>query len=256
MNDVKNLGLIAVGLVLLQACSPSVPASNAGPGFNDYAEYELERARRESALAGNGSTTFQAPVNVQSTPIGQTVPSTPIGQSVGVGSSDLAAAGIGQSALSAPLQAPMSATSTAPIGTVASAPVSNNTGISDEQDFDAVASRETIQSDAARRAQQAAMREQIMPTAVPTRTGQEGANIVEYALKAPNRKGQEWYSRSIFATEGKYQRNCAKYTSPDAAQRDFLGNGGPDRDRMGLDPDGDGFACGWDPAPFLVAAGR
>ena len=48
MNDVKTLGLIAAGLMLLQACSPQVPASNAGPGFNDYADYELERARRDA----------------------------------------------------------------------------------------------------------------------------------------------------------------------------------------------------------------
>jgi len=241
MNDVKTLGLIAAGLMLLQACSPQVPASNAGPGFNDYADYELERARREASLAGNGSTTFQAPVTVQSSAIGQ---------SSSIGSSDLAAAGIGQST------APMSSSNVAPIANTAPAAPQNNTSISDEQDFDAVASRETIESDAARRAQQASMREQIMPTALPTRSGHEGANIVEYALKAPNRKGQEWYSRSVFATQAKYQRNCAKYTSPDAAQRDFLDSGGPDRDRKGLDPDGDGFACGWDPAPFLVAAGR
>ena len=26
-----------------------------------------------------------------------------------------------------------------------------------------------------------------------------------------------------------------------------------ERDRMGLDPDGDGFACAWDPAPFRLA---
>jgi hypothetical protein len=34
-----------------------------------------------------------------------------------------------------------------------------------------------------------------------------------------------------------------------------LARGGPDKDPRGLDPDGDGFACGWDPAPFLLAEG-
>ena len=29
--------------------------------------------------------------------------------------------------------------------------------------------------------------------------------------------------------------------------------GGPERDPRGLDPDGDGFACDWDPAPFRAA---
>ncbi|NDH39999.1 MAG: hypothetical protein EBY45_06195 [Gammaproteobacteria bacterium] len=30
----------------------------------------------------------------------------------------------------------------------------------------------------------------------------------------------------------------------------------PERDPMGLDPDGDGFACGWDPEPFRLAFGQ
>ena len=32
----------------------------------------------------------------------------------------------------------------------------------------------------------------------------------------------------------------------------FLEAGGPKRDRKGLDPDGDGFACAWDPRPFRL----
>ena len=45
---------------------------------------------------------------------------------------------------------------------------------------------------------------------------------------------------------------CARYGSPDLAQQAFLAAGGPDRDRRGLDPDGDGFACAWDPRPFRL----
>ncbi len=80
-----------------------------------------------------------------------------------------------------------------------------------------------------------------------------GPNIVAYALSAPNQVGQEWYSRFAFAGQGRMQRNCADYRSADEAQRDFLARGGPERDARGLDPDGDGFACGWDPAPFRAA---
>jgi hypothetical protein len=80
-----------------------------------------------------------------------------------------------------------------------------------------------------------------------------GPNIVAYALSAPNQVGQEWYSRFAFAREGRMQRNCADYRSADEAQSDFLARGGPERDARGLDPDGDGFACGWDPAPFRAA---
>jgi hypothetical protein len=125
--------------------------------------------------------------------------------------------------------------------------------LSDEQNFDAVAGRETIESDAERRAAQAAVRQQVAPTAVPERPRDVGPDIVEYALSAPNVRGQEWYSRSILSGEGRFRRNCAGYATPDDAQRDFLARGGPDLDRRGIDPDGDGFACGWDPAPFIQA---
>lgn len=234
----KMLGIAVIGMVVLQACTPPVPASNAGPGFNSAADFAMERARRDTALAASGSTTFGSPAPVQTGAIGAT---------------DLAAAGIGQTA---PIGAPMSAIS--PSASVAAAPVraSNNGAISDEQEFSAVSGRESIESDAQRRAALAAAREQIQPTALPTRPANTGPNIVEYALNAPNQMGQEWYARSIFGTQGRFQRNCVKYMSPDAAQRDFLAIGGPDRDRKGLDPDGDGFACGWDPAPFFLAAGR
>ena len=46
------------------------------------------------------------------------------------------------------------------------------------------------------------------------------------------------YARSV--TPGD---KCAAYPSQAAAQRDFADKGGPQRDPLGLDPDGDGRAC-------------
>ena len=43
---------------------------------------------------------------------------------------------------------------------------------------------------------------------------------------------------------------CRRFSNADEAQRAFLANGGPQTDRGGLDPDGDGFACSWDPTPY------
>jgi hypothetical protein len=203
-------------------------------GFNDYADFELERARREAALNGIG-------------PGGTRLPGGPTTQAIP--SSDLAAAGIGRSG-GLLVDAPLSAIN------AGGAPDVNNPNISDENNFDAVASRETIESDAQRRQQQAAAREVVQPTALPTRPASTGPNIVAYALSAPNAKGQEWYSRSLLSGQGRFQRNCSAYNNADAAQRDFLARGGPERDPRGIDPDGDGFACGWDPAPFKLAAGR
>ena len=43
---------------------------------------------------------------------------------------------------------------------------------------------------------------------------------------------------------------CSGYASAASAQTAFLNSGGPGTDRLGLDPDGDGYACGWNPAPY------
>ena len=260
--------LILLGVVgALAGCQAPVPDSGGGGGvgFSDYAQYELDRARREAALSGVPATTGTF---VGTAPIGSTgLPATP----GAIPTSDLAAAGIGTQSLGAPLTAtslavPGSAILTAPgqpdlnrtTGLQASpgnaAPVLlNNPGISDEQEFAAVSGRESIESDAQRRAQQAAAYEVIQPTAIPQRDGNAGPNIIEYALNAPNAKGQDYYSRFVWSGQGRFERNCASYASPDEAQRDFLTRGGPDRDPRGIDPDGDGFACGWDPAPFRLA---
>lgn len=46
--------------------------------------------------------------------------------------------------------------------------------------------------------------------------------------------------------------NCAAYRTAIAAQRAFVAEGGPERDRLGLDPDGDGYACSFRPAPVSL----
>ena len=236
--------LVAAALLGLAACAQTVvPPSQRGIGFDDA----TERAIREAQLTSPAQVIPQAQVNSipgsSPIPIGQTQPQ-------GVQSSDLAAAGIGQQNLGEdPLRRQgVDASPSNPAPQLA-----GSTGLSDEQNFDAVSSRESIESDAQRRAAQAAVRQQIEPTALPDRPANVGPNIVEYALNAPNVKGQEWYSRSLLTTQSRFQRNCAEYPTDDDAQRDFLARGGPESDRRGLDPDGDGFACGWDPAPFIAA---
>lgn len=249
----SGLTFVAVAAVVLGACAPTVPAEQ-GVGFDEFSQFELDRARREAALRGQ-PTTIVPPPQVTGVP----------GAATGVSATDLARAGIGQAAPTAPATVPQTAGNLGsdPLRTqgIDASPTNaapalvgvNSGGLSDEQNFDAVSGRETIESDAQRRAAQAAAREQVQPTAVPERPANTGPNIVQYALGAPNVKGQEWYSRSLLSGQGRFQRNCAKYLTADDAQRDFLARGGPERDRLGIDPDGDGFACGWDPAPFVQA---
>ena len=126
----------------------------------------------------------------------------------------------------------------------------NNPGISSEQDFGSVSSRRSIEGDAARIQANRQQYQVIAPTALPSRQGGSQPNIVAYALETNHPKGTRVWRRSGLASQAKTQRNCASYASDDEAQIAFLSKGGPDRDRDALDPDGDGFACGWDPAPF------
>jgi hypothetical protein len=265
-TDFKRLGcdLVKIGsfsllaALALAACAvtpPAVPDSGRGVGFGDYADFELDRARREAQLVGQP---IGAPLTATRQPVAVT-PTTSAGANPNqaIPTSDLAAAGIGTNA--AVTTAPLSAVAPAPLGETAAerdSRLANNPEISDENSFDAVSGRETIASDAQRRAEQADALIVVEPVPLPETRADSGPNIVSYAINAPNQKGQEWYSRSILSGESRFSSNCASYGSPDAAQRDFLTRGGPERDPRGIDPDGDGFACGWDPAPFRAAAGN
>jgi hypothetical protein len=77
----------------------------------------------------------------------------------------------------------------------------------------------------------------------------EGANIVLFAKSTTHAVGERRYARPVTAALNRGAA-CRRFATADEAQRFFLANGGPERDPHGLDPDGDGFACGWDPEPF------
>lgn len=125
-------------------------------------------------------------------------------------------------------------------------------GLSDEQSFRAVTDRTSIEEDAARIAANRAQYVVIQPQDIPDRPDNSGPDIVKYALATTNPVGATLYDRPSFYLVN-INTACLKYTSPDFAQQAFLAAGGPTRDRKGLDPDGDGFACDWDPTPFRNA---
>ncbi|RME15351.1 MAG: hypothetical protein D6801_07615, partial [Alphaproteobacteria bacterium] len=93
----------------------------------------------------------------------------------------------------------------------------------------------------------------VDPATLPRRETGTGPSIIAYALATNNDPGQALYKRSTFAAKARFERNCAKFESDARAQEAFLDSGGPMEDRFGLDPDGDGFACHWDPRPFRAA---
>lgn len=234
-------------LLALAACAPEVPES--GVGFGDYSEYVRQR---EAQTARPVPVTPTAPVfstdrvgaaldsvDRPGAPL-SAVPPTPTGGPA-----------VGRIIGQAP--ATERPRGNAPAGIrEETGEIVGSARISDEQDFGAVSSRETIQSNAERIAQQRAQYQVVQPTALPQRTDAGGPNIVQYALSTQHSPGTKLYNRSrLFAKDPLIA--CARYTAPDIAQEAFLANGGPERDREGLDPDGDGFACGWDPRPFRTA---
>lgn len=255
---------LATLVALTAACAPSVPDSGAGAGvgFTDYNSYLRQR---EAALRS-----------------GTPAPTPPGGAIGGVASVVAPASGFSTDRIGASLDAaagvapatgaPLSGTTSFDPNLAASDPnrprgitpagireesgemagvAGNAAGISDEQDFQAVSQRETIESDAERIARNRSQYVQIEPTELPQRPSDTGPNIVAFALSTTHGVGQPQYRRSGIG--GNPERSCAKYPSADMAQQAFLERGGPDRDRLGVDPDGDGFACSWDPRPFRSA---
>ncbi|MBB97118.1 MAG: hypothetical protein CML68_21285 [Rhodobacteraceae bacterium] len=248
-------------LLGLAACAPSIPDSAAGVGFENTQPQPYttglgaplpppDAVSTETLPDQPFSVTPATPTpgSVQGASSGNVpgaIPSDP-GTSDDI-AADTAAALAAARANSGVLPVEASPTNAAP-------ETYTSTGISDENDFQAVASRESIASDAQRLAQQRSQFEVITPTAVPGRPGgSSDPNIVQYALSTNHARGTRMYTRSGINLASRAQRNCAKYSSADLAQTDFLARGGPDRDRLSLDPDGDGYACGWDPAPFRKA---
>lgn len=239
-------------VLLLAACQPEVPESGAGVGFQDYNSYIRNTYTPPPAAApapapaapAAGFDPAAASAAIDRASGTAPAPAAP----AAAAPSDPAALG------SLPADRPRGG---APAGIkeesgeVAGA-TGDHTGISDEQDFAAVASRETIESDAERIARNRAQYVVVQPKDLPQRPGDTGPNIVEFALATTHAPGTQMYSRSKLSMRDPNVA-CAKFASPDLAQQEFLAKGGPDKDRMGLDPDGDGFACGWDPRPFRTA---
>jgi len=237
--------LCALGLVALGACTATVPDSGAGVGFDDYDAYLEDKRARDAELSGGAVPAPDAVSSETLNSSGRTVSDSDAEAIAAEAEAALseADANSGENVVHASPDNPTPAT------------VNTSTGISDENDFEAVGEQRSIESDAVLIAQNRARYKVIEPEALPSRSGAQGPNIVAYALSSKHPVGTQVYSRMGFNKDAKFDRNCAKYASPDRAQEDFLSRGGPKKDRLGLDPDGDGYACGWNPAPFQKAVG-
>lgn len=213
----------------VSACAPQVPDSARGVGFDTPQAAQARDAALEGGEFGEpgaGAPLTALPLPPEGSPEAVAAETTRVLAETRVG--------------------------TPPLATTAA--VTNTIGISEENNFDAVAEQRSIEGDAARLEQNRAQYQVVTPQAVPERSGEEQPNIVAFALSTSHPVGTSVYARAGLNGAGRAARNCAGYPSPDLAQIDFLARGGPLRDWRGLDPDGDGYACSWDPSPFRKAA--
>ena len=241
MRKTLILTIAAVGLA---ACTPPIPDSgDAGVGFTDYGTY-LDRS----------STVAAPPVTTVVPPAGGTGFSA-AGAAAAIDRADGRSVPASGALIGTDPNDPNRPRGNAPAGIrVEGGEMQPKPGgISDEQDFNAVSQRETIESDKARIERNRATYTVDQPGALPQRQGDAGGGaIVAFALATTHAPGTAVYQRSSLRL-GNPQTACNRFASPDLAQEAFLANGGPERDRKSLDPDGDGFACAWDPRPFRTA---
>lgn len=239
---------IAAGIVV-SACQPSVPDSGRGVGFDGT--FEEQQRQRDAALA-QGSV--PAPASVSSAPLGTVNDGSP--EATAAETARVLAAtrpggasnGLGNDASSNSGSALVNASPSN-----AAPAVVGSTGISNENNFDVVAGQRSIDDDAARLASNRAQYQVVQPEALPER-GDAGPNIVAYAIQNKHARGTQIYTRVGLNKTRKFARACAEFSDSNQAQIAFLAAGGPTRDRQGMDPDGDGYACDWDPTPFRRAA--
>ena len=257
--------LAAAALLAVSACV-QVPNDVAeGVGFQHYETYQARRATlRGDALVP--PETVRPPSPVTSSPVLSDAPIvTPARQSAAPAAAPatdplaaIAASAIaeaeaeaGETAGAASTPSPVTTGAPTAPPPLPTAP-RGTPGMSDEQSFDAVAARETIESDAERLARMQAERVEIAPTTLPTRAG-DRPSIVAFALETTHSAGTRIYTRNPL-NRGRHAESCRAFRAPDLAQEWFLANGGPTRDRRALDPDGDGFACDWNPDIYRAAA--
>ena len=235
----------ACAVAALAACQPAAPEdSRFGVGFDQT--FDAQRANRDAALAAGNGVPAAPSVSAQPLPTSGSAADT-------AAQTTALLAQTSQSNDAEALAAAASNSGVAPVVASPSNPppavVDNATGISRENNFDAVSGQRSIESDAARLAANRAQYQVIQPQALPERTD-TGPNIVAYALATSHPVGTKVYRRSGFNAKNRFARSCSQYRHQDHAQTAFLAAGGPKRDRAGMDPDGDGYACRWDPSVF------
>lgn len=254
------LVLITVGLV--SACSSNAPYSNvidtagSGVGFSDYAQYmraqeELSRIRRAEAAAARAvprQAAGAAPVGFQPQGFGSAQTQMPQQAPIGEPVAAVPRQGQPQSQLAAQTPATQGFSTGQTVASIPATPPQAEQGVSTQsyqaQPFGTPTQNRVVRRDVV---------PQVRVTAAEAPAA-SGPNLFMYALSTQHNVGEERYSRRNPLRWRRWEAACAQYPHQDLAQEAFLAAGGPERDSNHMDPDGDGYACWWDPAPFRKAA--
>lgn len=102
----------------------------------------------------------------------------------------------------------------------------------------------------AQQRREAAQQQLVIVEPEPVPQQDTNANVVQFARETTHPVGTKRYNRPAFRDRIQSASVCRRFDNDDEAQRQFLANGGPSTDRFNLDPDGDGFACQFDPEKY------
>ncbi len=221
-------GRVMKKLFLGLACIAGLAACADGRGqvadpryrFSSDAPYDQYRAAREMALTGRGAVPQTVPrAHPYNAPTPAMIASpTAVQRMSGQGT----------------------ATATAAAGTV---PASGNGGY-----YDPATGKRLPSTPAARPATVAAA-----PAPAPQAQPSGSADaLTRYAQSQRHAVGTAVFPR-VGGSAADAAKACARSPNPNAAQLQFLASGGPQQDPLGMDPDGDGFVCGWTPATQLAS---
>jgi hypothetical protein len=242
--------LSATALALLVGCAPPPIEPQAGVGFQNYESYQRQQAylaqreaQRRAAMAAAARPAPPPPPVAQPAPV--VVAAAPASAPQSIASDAMAA--LGRPA-TAPATAPAAVPAAVPAGATAPAPApAAAPEVVAGAPLSALAPAPSAEGATGLAAAQPA------PAAAAAAPPFSGSNIAAFALATSHPIGQQMYRRSNPFRGSALARACARYPSDAMAQEAFLEAGGPERDRLNLDPDGDGYACRWDPSPFRLA---
>ncbi|MBA4489567.1 hypothetical protein [Paracoccus sp. S1E-3] len=214
-------------LFLSLACVAGLAACADGRGqvvdpryrFSSDSPYDQYRAAREMALTGRGAVPQTVP---RARPFNAPTPEM----------------------IASPTAVQRLSGQTAAKGAVATVPPSGKGGY-----YDPATGRRLPSAPAARTAAVAAA--PAASAAPQAHSGGSADALTRYAQSQRHAPGTAIYPRAG-GSAAEAARACARFPNPNASQLQFLASGGPQQDPLGMDPDGDGFVCGWTPAVQLA----